>query len=142
MKAAAGSDINAFALCISNRCPLGITIASAVANSSSGPWTVARLPPATAMEPNRRMAVDKPACRISSVWCGAFSNDRGTSVGSAILVQHQLLRLDSRRGLAAGATELRAGWEDAATPMKHQRESQQGELVLNSAPAMPKRKTR
>ena len=119
--------------------PLGITrIVSEVANSSDGPWTMDRLPLATAMEPSRRMAVDKTSCRISSVWCGGFSKHRGTNVGSAILAQHQLLRLDSRRGLAAGATELRVGWEDAASPMQHQRESPQGEPVLHSAPARPK----
>ena len=123
--------------------PLGITrIASEVANYSDGPWAVDRLPLATAMEPNRWLAVYKPASRISSVWCGGFSNHRGTSVGSAILVQHQLLRLDSRRGLAAGATELRVGWEDAASPMQHQRESPLGEPVLHSAPARPKNRTR
>ena len=121
--------------------PLGITrIASEVANSSDGPWTMDRLPLATAMEPSRRMAVDKTACRISSVWCGGFSKHRGTNVGSAILAQHQLLRLDSRRGLAAGATELRVGWEDAASPMRHQKEPPRDESAPHCAPDMAERR--
>ena len=45
--------------------PFGITrIASAVANCSDGPWAVARLPPATAMDPRRMLAINSAAFRI------------------------------------------------------------------------------
>ena len=45
--------------------PFGITrIASAVANCSDGPWAVARLPPARAMDLRRRLAINSAAFRI------------------------------------------------------------------------------
>ena len=45
--------------------PFGITrIASAVANCSDDPWAVARLPPARAMDPKRRLAINSAAFRI------------------------------------------------------------------------------
>ena len=82
----------------------GITrIASAVANCSDGPWAVARLPPARAMDPKRRLAINRATCRIVSAdWVASpfglhrtssgdsvavFSSRLGTSVGVAVLVQ-------------------------------------------------------
>ena len=51
----------------------GITrIASAVANYSDGPWAVARLPAARAMDPRRRLAINSDAFRIVRARRGCF----------------------------------------------------------------------
>ena len=46
-------------------------MASAVANCSDGPWAVARLPPARAMDPRRRLAINSAAFRIVRAGRGA-----------------------------------------------------------------------
>ena len=53
--------------------PFGITcIASAVANCSDGPWAVARLPPARAIYPRRRLAINSAAFRTVRARRGCF----------------------------------------------------------------------
>ena len=127
--------------------PFGITrIASAVANCSDGPWAVARLPPARAMDPRRRLAINSAAFRIVRAGRGAspfglhrtlpgdsrpvfnslraqqlvpFNSHPGTSVGVAALVQRWLRWLDSVEGLEVATTTMRAEREDVATPMRH-----------------------
>ena len=52
----------------------GITrIASAVANYSDGPWAVARLLPARAMDPRRRLAINSAEFRIVRARWRCFS---------------------------------------------------------------------
>ena len=114
--------------------PFGITrIASALANSSDGPWAEARLLPARAVELHRIVAINRAAYRIKPLrsdvlglhriaawnsWDG-ISNRLGTDAGVGVLAPHQLRLLASGRGAAAVATTLRAGREDVAIPMPH-----------------------
>ena len=130
--------------------PFGTTrVASAVANCSDGPWAVARLPPARAEEPHRIMVMKRAACRIAhprrDVFglhrigagdsCAGLSNCRGTSAGFDVGALGWDWRSDSVRELEVGAAMLRAGREDAVTPMRHQKEPPQGESVVHCAPA-------
>ena len=54
--------------------PFGITrIASAVANCSDGPWAVARFPPARAVDPKRKLAINRAAYRIFNARWDCFT---------------------------------------------------------------------
>ena len=98
--------------------PLGTTrMASAVANCSDGPWAVARLPPASAEQPKRIVAINRAACRITRVRrdasglhrigtgdsCAGLSNYPDTSAGVGALAQSWPQSLDSVRVLEVGA---------------------------------------
>ena len=135
--------------------PFGTTrMASAVANCSDGPWAVARLPPARAEEPHRIVAIKTAACRITPMGGDVFglhrtgagdslsglSNSHDTSAGFDAAAQVWIQCSDPLRELEVGLTVLRAGQEDAASPMRHQTEPLRDELALHYTPAMAERR--
>ena len=91
--------------------------------------------------------MNRAACRIARVRscvfglhrigagdsCAGLSNCRGTSAGFDVGALGWDWRSDSVRELEVGAAMLRAGWEDAVSPMRHQREPPQGESVVHCA---------
>jgi len=135
--------------------PFGTTrMASAVANCSDGPWAVARLPPARAEEPHRIVAIKTAACRITPMGGDVFglhrtragdslsglSNFHDTSAGFDAVAQDWIQSPESLRGLEVGPAVLRAGREDAASPMRHQTEPPRDESALHYTPAMAERR--